>query len=84
VHVAYLNAQGDCRWVTELGKFDFEHGKEDILVFKNTTTGQSFEVNLTKIYDIAIKPVEYFQMLPSLDTGGLQTVLHDIELEERL
>lgn len=84
VHIAYLNGQGDCRWVTELGKFDFENSKEEILVFKNTTTGQSFEVDLTKIYDIAIKPIEYFQMPPSLDTGGLQTVLHDIELEERL
>ena len=84
VHIAYRNMQGDCRWVTELGKFDFEHGKEEILVFKNTTTGQSFEIDLTKIYDIAIKPVEYFQMPPSLDTGGLQTILHDIELEERL
>lgn len=84
VHTAYPDEQGNYRWVTELGKFDFEHSKEEILVFKNTTTGQSFEVNLSKIYDIAIKPVEYFQMPPSLDTGGLQTILHDIELEERL
>jgi len=84
VHMAYLNTQGDCRWVTELGKFNFERSKEEILVFTNITTGQSFEIDLTKIYDIAISPVEYFQMPPSLDTGGLQTVLNDIELEERL
>ena len=84
VHMAYLNVRGDCRWVTELGKFDFEHSKEEILIFKNTTTGQSFEVDLTKVYDIAIQPVEYFQMPPSLDTGGLQTVLNDIELEENV
>lgn len=82
VHMAYLNVQGNCRWLTELGKFDFERSKEKILVFENTTTGQSFEVDLTKIYDIAIKPVEYFQMPSSEDTGGLQTVLHNLESEE--
>ena len=84
VHIAYLNTQGDCRWVTELGKFNFERSKEEILTFTNITTGTFFKVDLTKVYDIAINPVEYFQMPPSLDTVGLQTVLHDIELEEKL
>ena len=84
VHTAYLNMSGDCKWVTEFGKFDFEYSTDDILVFKNPTTNQSFQVDVNTVYDMCIKPVEYFQMPPSLDTGGLRTVLHDIELEEKL
>lgn len=84
VYIAYLNISGNGRWVAELGEFDFERSTDSCMIFINTYLDRQFQIDLNKVYDIAVYPVEYFQMPPSDDTGGLRTVLHNLESEENV